>query len=204
MLLAMSLVSAHDLLQSTGPQSSGYLGIRKEHLSGLLYSRSKDDEILSAYSDADWAGDLNDHKSTSGYIFMLGGGAVSWKSRKQTCVALSTAEAEYVALANNTQEVIWMRQLMEDLESKLTEATIVYEDNQAPISIAQNPQHHSKTKHIDIKYHFVREKVADNTIQLKYCPSNEMLADLLTKGVTFEKLARLREMCGVRDLSAYN
>ena len=100
---------------------------------------------------------------------MLGGGAVSWKSRKQTCVALSTAEAEYVALDNTTQEVIWMRQLMEDLESKLTEATMVYEDNQATISIAQNPQHHTKTKHIDIKYHFVREKVADNTIQLKYC-----------------------------------
>ena len=110
---------------------------------------------MSAYSDADWAGDLNDRKSTSGYIFMLGGGAVSWKSRKQTCVALSTAEAEYVALANTTQEVIWMRQLMEDLEIKLTEATIVYEDSQAAISIAQNPQHHSKMKHIDIKYHFV-------------------------------------------------
>ena len=93
---------------------------------------------------------------------------------------------------------------MEDLEIKLTEATIVYEDNQAAISIAQNPQHHSKTKHIDIKHHFVREKVADNIIQLKYCPFNEMLADLLTKGVTFAKLVRLCEMCGVRDLSTYN
>ena len=163
---------------------------------------NKDENILSAYSDADWAGDLNDHKSSSGYISMLSGGAVSWKSRKQTCVALSTAEAEYVALANAAQEVIWMRQLMENLECKQSEPTVVYEDNQAAICIAQNPQHHNKTKHIDIKYHFVREKVADSTIQLKYCPTNEMSADMLTKGITYEKFATLRNKCGVKDMSA--
>ena len=84
---------------------------------GLVYFNNKDENILAAYSDADWAGDLNDRKSTSGYISMLSGGAVCWKSRKQTCVALSTAEAEYVALANAAQEVIWMRQLMEILNA---------------------------------------------------------------------------------------
>ena len=85
---------------------------------------------------------------------MLSGGAVSWKSRKQTCVALSTSEAEYVALANAAQEVIWMRQLMENLECKQSEPTVVYEDNQAAICISQNPQYHNKMKHIDIIYHF--------------------------------------------------
>ena len=92
----------------------------------LVYFNNKDENILSAYSDADWAGDLTDRKSTSGYISMLSGGAVSWKCRKQTCVVLSTAEAEYLALANAAQEVIWMRQLMDNLECKQSEPTIVY------------------------------------------------------------------------------
>ena len=133
---------------------------------------------------------------------MLSGGAVSWKSRKQTCVALSTAEAEYVALVNAAQEVIWMRQLMENLECKQSEPTVVYEDNQAAICIAQNSRYHNKMKHIDIKYYFIREKVADSTIQLKYCPTNEMLADKLTKGIKYKKFVSLRNKCGVKDMSA--
>ena len=114
--------------------------------------------------NADWAGDANDRKSTSGYLFMVSGAPVSWKSKKQTCVALSTAEAEYIALAAATQEVTWLRQLLTDLHNEQTEPTVIHEDNQAAICIAQNTQYHSKTKHIDIKYHFVREKVLDNTI----------------------------------------
>ena len=91
---------------------------------------------------------------------------------------------------------------MENLECKQSEPTVVYEDNQAAICVAPNPQYHNKKKHIDIKYHFVREKVADNTIQLKYCPTNEMLADMLTKRITYEKSATLRNKCGVKDMSA--
>ena len=90
---------------------------------------------------------------------------------------------------------------MENLEGKLSEPTVVYEDNQAAICIAQNPHYHNKTKHIDIKYHFVREKVADSTIQLKYCSTDEMLADMQTKGITYKKFARLRNRCGVKDMS---
>ena len=91
--------------------------------------------------------------------------ATSWKSRKQTCVALSTAEAEYVALAGATQEATWMRQLLKDLYHEQMEPTVIREDNQAAIAIAQQPHSHSKMKHIDIRY-FVREKVQDNTIDL--------------------------------------
>ena len=165
----------------------------------LEYSRNGDDEsILSGYSDADWAGDINDRKSMSGYLFMMSGAATSWKSRKQTCVALSTAEAEYVALASAAQEAAWMRQLLEDLCHKQTEPTVVREDNQSAIAIAQQPHSHSKMKHIDIRYHFVREKVQDNTIELRYCPTNDMLADILTKGLTYDKFSR--ELFGVKDL----
>ena len=171
----------------------------------LEYLRNEDDDetILSGYSDADWAGDINDRKSTSGYLFMMSGAATSWKSRKQTCVALSTAEAEYVALAGATQEATWMRQLLEDLYHEQKEPTVIREDNQAAIAIAQQPHSHSKMKHIDIRYHFVREKVQDNTIKLRYCPTNNMLADILTKGLTHDKFSRLRELSGVKDLSVF-
>ena len=170
---------------------------------GIVYSRNDhSDDLMIGYSDADFAGDVNDRKSTSGYIFMINGAPVSWKSRKQTCVALSTAEAEYVALANATQEAKWMRQLLKDLQSKLTEPTVLHEDNQSAICIAQNPQYHSKTKHIDIKYHFVREEILNDVIKLRYCPTTDMLADILTKGLTSVKFVQLRELCGLKELSS--
>ena len=120
-----------------------------------MYSKNEDEGTLTGYSHADWAGDTND-QNTSGYIiFMMSGAAISWKSRKQTCVALSTAEAEYVALAGAKQEDTWMRQLLEDLYHKQTQPTVIHEDNQSAFSIAQNPQYHSRMKNMDIKYHFV-------------------------------------------------
>ena len=93
-----------------------------------------------------------------------------------------------------------MRQLLED---KQTEPTVVREDNQSAIAIAQQPHSHSKMKHIDIRYHFIREKVQDNAIELWYCPTNNMLADILTKGLTYDKFSRLHELSGVKDLSDF-
>ena len=107
--------------------------LKGTHNYGLLYSRN--DGTIIGYSDADWAGDMNDRKSTSGYLFMMSGAAVSWKSRKQTCVALSTTEAEYIALASTTQEATWMRQLLEDLHNRQIEPTVIHEDNQSAICI---------------------------------------------------------------------
>ena len=125
---------------------------------GLLYSRDTSKECIGYY-DADWAGDVNNYKSTSRYIFQVGA-AVSWRSKKQTCVALSTAEAEYMALASAAQEAIWMRQLFTDLTSKPSEEVmIIYEDNQSVICMVKNPQFHGRAKHIEIKYHFICEQV---------------------------------------------
>ena len=170
---------------------------------GLMYSNKDVDRPMTGFSDADWASDVNDRKSTSGYLFMMSGAPISWKTKKQTCVALSTAEAEYIALSAATQEVTWLRQLLKDMLIEQTNPTIMYEDNQSAICIAQNPQYHSKMKHIDIKYHFVREKVLDNTIELSYCPTNDMLADMLTKGLTFDKFSRLRDLAGLKNMSIY-
>ena len=164
---------------------------------GLLYLKRTETNALIGYSDADWGGDCNDYKSTTGYMFQIGGTAVTWRSKKQSCTALSTAEAEYMALSSAAQEAIWMRELNSDLRNPQSQPTVIFEDNQSAISMAKNPQFHGRSKHINIKYHFIREQVSNDKIRLKYCPTEDMLADLLTKGIGPEKFERLRSLCGM-------
>ena len=157
---------------------------------GILYTKDGAN-TCTGYTDADWGGDVNDRKSTSGYLFLLSGGAVSWKSQKQRCVALSTAEAEYVAMASAAQESVWLKQLMGELTNSDAEA---HEDNQSAIAMAKNPQFHGRAKHIDI---YIRDQVNEGAIALKYCPTIDMIADILTKGLTRESFCKLRERCGI-------
>ena len=166
---------------------------------GLLYNRCGSKKFVG-FSDADWAGDLDDRKSTSGHLFQISGGAVTWRSKKQTCVALSTAEAEYMALASSVQEAIWMRQLTDELGNGPTEATTIFEDNQSAICDTKNPQFHGRAKHIGIKYHFIREQVSSGTVKLEYCPTKEMIADMLTKGLHRDQFTKLRDMAGVKEI----
>ena len=133
---------------------------------GLVYSKKDTIECIG-YSDADWAGDAKDRKSTSGYCFFMNGSLISWRSCKQTCVALSTAESEYVALSAATQEAIWLNRLLIDICAKPDSPIIIHEDNQAAMCIAKNPIQHPKTKHISIKFHFIREHIEQNDIVLK-------------------------------------
>ena len=164
---------------------------------GLLYNTT-DAKDLVGYSDADWAGDVNDRKSTSGYVFQICGGAISWRSKKQSCVALSTAEAEYMALASTTQEAVWMKHLMTDLHIEILEKPVcIYEDNQSTICIAKNHQYHGRSKHIDIKFHFTRDQVLSGNIELKYCKSEDMIADIFTKPLSGPQFKRLRELLGL-------
>ena len=163
---------------------------------GILYTKEGSDTFIE-YTDADWAGDTDDRKSTSGYIFLLSGGAVSWRSQKQKCVALSTAEAEYIAMANTAQESVWLRQLMAELTNSSEAPTLIYEDNQSAIAMTKNPQFHGRAKHIDIKHHYIREQVGQGTITLEYCPTDEMTADMLTKGLSQEFFCKHRNKSGV-------
>ena len=111
---------------------------------GILYTKDGAN-TCTGYMDTDWGGDVNDRKSTSEYLFLLSGGAVSWKSQKQRCVALSTAEAEYVAMASAAQESVWLKQLMGELTNSDTEApTLIYEENQSAIAMAKNAQFHGR------------------------------------------------------------
>ena len=128
----------------------------------LKYEQS-DSGALIGYADADWAGDQDDRRPTTGNIFLQSGGPVSWLSKKQATVALSTAEAEYVALIQAAQEGIWLRGLLSDLGLKAM-STVILEDNQGAIAIAKNPVDYSRTKHIDIRYHYIRECVRSGQI----------------------------------------
>lgn len=145
----------------------------------IMYSPTE--EYLCGYSDANWAGDLDDRRSTTGNLFMLANGPVSWLSKKQATVALSTSEAEYIALSSATQEVVWLRRLLCDVSELDQGPTVIYEDNQGTIALAKNPVSHSRTKHIDIRHHFIREATESEIIIVEYCPTKEMLADMLTK-----------------------
>lgn len=136
---------------------------------------------LSGFCDADYGGDLDTRRSTTGYCFSLGSGSISWSSKRQPTVALSTTEAEYMAFSDAAREVLWLRQLLADIGYPQSDATMVYSDNQGCIALARNPVFHARVKHIDIRHHFVRERLTDGTLDLQYQPTETMIADILTK-----------------------
>ncbi|XP_077861468.1 uncharacterized protein LOC144341681 [Saccoglossus kowalevskii] len=146
---------------------------------------------LIGYSDPDWASSTDDRHSTTGYCFSLSktGPLISWKSRKQPTVALSSCEAEYIALAATVQESLYLIQLLSDIDGdyKYSHAYIL-EDNQGTISLAKNPVHHQRSKHIDIRYHFISSEVNSGKIVIVYCPTGDMVADIMTKPTTKFKL----------------
>ena len=160
----------------------------------------KEDTVLVGYSDADWAGDQDDRHSTTGNLFVMSGSPVSWLSKKQPMVSLSTSEAEYVALSSATQEAVWLRRLFDDLQANLKEPTVVMEDNQGAIAMAKNPVSHHRTKHIDIRYHYVREAVQEGVINLHYCPSEKMVADILTKSLPHGRFETLCLLMGLEPV----
>jgi hypothetical protein len=154
---------------------------------------------LQGYSDADWAGDVDTRRSTTGYVVMLNNGAVAWKSRRQPTVALSTMESEYMALTEATKELKWIRTFLAELDNSNAESsgnssTDLFSDNQSAIALAKNPVSHARAKHIDIRHHFIREAIDDKIIWLQYIPTTEMTADSLTKALGREK----HEKCTAR------
>jgi hypothetical protein len=148
---------------------------------------------LHAYADADWAGDITDRKSTSGLCVFLGDSLISWRSKKQSVVARSTAEAEYRAMAHATSEIVWLRWLISDMGVSVTSPTPLYCDNKSAIQIAHNSVFHERTKHIEIDCHFIRQHLQSDTITLPFVSSTLQLADFFTKTHT---AARFRFLLG--------
>jgi hypothetical protein len=155
---------------------------------------------LEGYTDSDWAGDQDTRRSTSGYVFNLGSAAVSWSSKRQPTVALSTCEAEYVGQKNAAKEAVWLQRFLKQIDPNQDPglgATIIYGDNQGAIALAKNAQYHGRTKHIDADVHFVRECVADGRVDLRYVPTTEQVADGLTKPLCRDKFVAFRKAVGV-------
>ena len=159
---------------------------------GLWYP--KDTNLtLHAYTDADWAGSVDDRKSTSGGAFFMGSRLVSWFSKKQSSIALSTAEIEYVAAVSCCTQLLWTMQKLQDIQITCTPPISIQCDNTSAISISKNLVMHSKTKHIPIKYHFLREQVLKQKVKLEYVLSKEEVADIFSKPLPRETFEYVRE-----------
>lgn len=154
----------------------------------LGFYRDGNTDML-AYSDSDWASDSDERRSTTGYVVVMQGGAVSWNSRRQQTIALSTCEAEYMALSAATQEVLWLRELNAELNPgfKSNEATTIFCDNRSAVHLATTSSYHPKSKHIEIRHHFIREKFELGAIKFENIGTDDMIADNLTKAVVKPK-----------------
>jgi hypothetical protein len=152
---------------------------------------------LIGYCDADWGQRLDDRRSVTGYVFKLAGGAISWQSKKQKTVALSTVEAEYMATTQATKEAIWWRSYLAGLGHDMTRPTVLLSDSQGSIALAKNPDHHARTKHIDVQHHFIRQHVAQRTIDLQFIGTTDMAADILTKSLERVAHEKGRQLLGM-------
>ncbi|MCO5606494.1 hypothetical protein L7F22_060682 [Adiantum nelumboides] len=148
------------------------------------------------YIDADYAGDLDKRRSTSGYLYTFVGGAISWFSRLQFCTTLSTTKAEYVAASDACKEAIWLIHLVGDL-GIVGEVPVLHCDSQSAIQLARNPVFHAKTKHVDVRYHFIKDVLDDKRLHLVKVNTDDNTADLLTKTLSLERFAHCRELMGI-------
>ena len=163
----------------------------------LVYRGDSDPLTLSGYVDADWANDINDRRSIGGYVFLLAGGAVSWSAQKQRIIAQSSTEAEYIAGALASNESIWLRRLLSELDQTQLNPTSLNTDNQASISLARNPVFHKATKHIEVRHHHMRHCFESGIISPIYVPTEDQVADILTKPLSKEKHERFAKGMGL-------
>ena len=152
---------------------------------------------LAIYTDAEWADNVEYRRSTSEYIFFVGEGVVSWNSKQQQMVAQSIMEDKYMAMNQCTKEAIWLKNLMKDVGCVQKEATTIMCDNQGSMALAKNPTNHDRSKHINVQYHFIREKIDNTVVKLEYCPMQYMVADIVTKALGKDRHELLSEIMGL-------
>jgi len=161
----------------------------------ILYSHI-DNSRLMGYRDADWAGSADDRKSTSGGCFFLGNNLVSWFSKKQNYVSLSTTESEYIVAGSSCSQLVWMKQMLEEYDVQKNVLTL-YCDNLSAIKIPKNPIQHNRTNHIDIQHHFIRDLVEDKMVTLEHVITEEQLVDIFTETLDVKQFERLRSKLGM-------
>uniref|UniRef100_A0A5S6QRU0 Reverse transcriptase Ty1/copia-type domain-containing protein n=1 Tax=Trichuris muris TaxID=70415 RepID=A0A5S6QRU0_TRIMR len=210
-LLYIATVSRPDITMAVGllcrhvetPTLADWKSVKRviRYLSGTKHVKlrlcSSTNLEPQCYVDADWAGDKLDRKSTTGYVFKLGNCTISWASHKQSTVALSSTEAEYIAASHTCRELLWLRQLLQDLSMPADGPIVIFEDNQACIKLVDSNRCNARTKHIDVCHHHVRDLRIQDIITLRYCPSSDMLADIFTKPLSKDSFIRFRKLLGL-------
>lgn len=167
---------------------------------GIEYKKNQECEALIGYSDSDLGGDVDDRKSTTGIIFFLGENPITWVSQKQRIVALSSCEAEYIAATGGTCQGIWLTKIIASLRGNNHVKPVLKIDNKSAISLANNPVHHERSKHIDTRFHFIRDAVKNGDIKLDYTRTEVQLADILTKPLGRQRFLELRNKIGVKQV----
>lgn len=186
------------------PKSSDWCSVKRvfKYLKGSvdlgLLFKSNGCKDLHIYSDADYAGDVMSRRSRTGMISVYSGGPLSWMSQKQRSVVLSTTEAEYVAASESSKELIWLKRLLGDMTTLGTTSLLV--DNASAIKLVKNPEYHKRSKHIDVRYHFVREKYLEGEMLVKHVPGESQLADIMTKPLPAVRFQELSVMIGLISL----
>lgn len=213
-LLYLSMSTRPDISYAVNKLSQFNTSPHPEHLSAakhilrylqstinLRLTYSKSNKILEGFSDADWAGNF-DRKSHTGNVFILANGAIVWETKKQSSVALSSTEAEYMAMSNASKEVVYLKNLLEEIgfPELVSNPIKLYGDNLSAIQLVKNPVYHSRSKHIDIRVHYIREVYEKNIMELKYCSTTEMVADVLTKVLCKQKHMKLAKMLGMFEV----
>jgi hypothetical protein len=164
---------------------------------GCRYMKGVGSPELVGYTDSDHAGDVSDRKSTSGVVFFLGGSTISWTSQKQKVVAMSSCEAEYIAAGAGACQGVWLSNLIADLTGKSREKFKLYVDNKSAIALCKNPVHHDRTKHIDIKFHKIRQCIEEGKLDVYHVRTDAQLADALTKALGRTRFIEMRVKLGV-------
>ena len=167
---------------------------------GILYTKAQGSELIEGYSDLDFASDVNTRRSTTGYVFKMSDGSVTWNSQRQSTVSLSTTEAEYVAASSAAKEAMWIRRLLRDLQELIEKPTPIFMDNQSAIKLVHKAEFYKRTKHVDVRYHYIREKYVSGDIDVYYVTSKKQIADILTKPIPRNQFEILQNMLSVKKM----
>lgn len=170
---------------------------------GLKFMRDGTKKIVG-YSDSSHNVDLDDGRSTTGHVFYFGNSPITWCSQKQNTVALSSCEAEFMAATEAAKQAIWLQDLLSEVTGWSCEKTLIRIDNKSAIALTKNPVFHGRSKHINKRYHFIRECIEEGQIEVEHVSGEEQRADILTKALARIKFKEMRSLIGVQDLTKTN
>eukprot|EP00253_Pinus_taeda_P026218 PITA_26218 len=166
----------------------------------LSQSNAEASPLLVGFTNSDWAGNPDEQKSTVGYVFTLGSGPITWACKKQSAISLSSVEVEYHGAVEASKEALWLHRILSEFGFQQQHMTTVWCDNQSAIQLCKDPVEHQRSKHIELHMHLIRNIIHDHVLEVKYCSTDDQVADILTKALTAAKFTKLRFMVGVQEV----